>query len=160
LEDDPGFRRQRERLRRLLQKVGLLLGESDTTLEGFAGDANAARMVQIDRLRVRLERAMRDYVSESAAFLDYVRERARKIDEANRKAAMTETRPAARRNEARIQKLSAELTRDLRLERVDAAIKELLDFLSDAEFFAANATTGRKRRLRALQKAIDQALEK
>ena len=53
-----------------------------------------------------------------------------------------------------------ELTRDLRLERVDNAIKELLDFLSDADFFAANASTGRKRRLRALQNAIEGALQK
>jgi hypothetical protein len=48
----------------------------------------------------------------------------------------------------------------MRLQRVDSAIKELLDFLADADFFAANASTGRRRRLRSLQNAIEKALEK
>jgi hypothetical protein len=73
---------------------------------------------------------------------------------------MSEKRTRAPRDDARLQKLSDDLTRDLRLERVDNAIKELLDFLSDADFFAANASTGRKRRLRALQNAIEAALQK
>ena len=73
---------------------------------------------------------------------------------------MSEKSTRAPRDDARIQKLSEDLTRDLRLQRVDGAIKELLDFLSDAEFFAANASTGRKRKLRALGNAIEKALVK
>jgi hypothetical protein len=68
--------------------------------------------------------------------------------------------PGLGRDEARIQELSEQLTTDLRLKRIDNARKELLDFLSDAEFFAAYASTGRRRRLRSLQNAIDQARQK
>jgi len=73
---------------------------------------------------------------------------------------MSEQGSRTRVGQARIQELSEVLTLTLRLERVDKAIKELLDFLSDSEFFAANASTGRRRRLRTLQNAIDKALQK
>jgi hypothetical protein len=161
VEDDAGFRKRRERLRRLLRRVEALLGETDTALEAMTSEApNVTGLGRLERLRSRLEASVQDYLLESTAILEYTREQVRKIDEANRKAAaMTEQRSSPARDQARIQKLSEEFSRELRLDRVDAAIKELLNFLSDADFFAANASTGRRRRLRALQNAIDKALQ-
>jgi hypothetical protein len=71
---------------------------------------------------------------------------------------LTSQRP--RKRQAEIEALSEELNTTLRLERADDAIKELLSFLADAGFYAANATTGRERRLRQLQNAIEKALAK
>jgi hypothetical protein len=125
-----------------------------------SAEPTADSVRQLDRLLVELQRSVKDYLAQNAALLDYVREHVRKIEEANQKASMAEKRSTPPRNDAQIQELSEMLATELRLERVDSAIKELLDFLSDADFFAANATTGRRRRLRALQNAIDKALQK
>ena len=99
---------------------------------------------------------MQDYLEQANAFVEYVV----KLEESNRRPPVTEERPKAPRSQAEIEALSQELATNLRLERVDEAIKELLAFLSDADFFSANATTGRRRRLRALQNAIEKALDK
>jgi hypothetical protein len=159
--NDPELRKHSERLRRTLRKVEALLGQTETTLDALTSQApDDAGVARLDRLRAQLEDVVRDYLNQNAAFLEYSRERVRKIEETNRRAAMAEQRSGPARDQARIQELSEELTRDLRLGRVDAAIKELLDFLSDPDFFAANASTGRRRRLRSLQNAIAKALEK
>ena len=60
--------------------------------------------------------------------------------------------------QADIESLSQELNTTLRVERVDEAIKELLAFIEDDAFFAANSPVGRRRRLRSLQNAIEKAL--
>ena len=138
-----------------------LLGNTATSLEELASQPpTPASVRQLDRLQARFEEAVKAYLGQTTALLDYVRESVRQIDESNRRTAMSEQRKKPARDEARIQALSEELTRDLRLQRVDGAIKELLEFLTDDEFFAANASTGRKRRLRTLQNAIDNALPK
>ena len=161
MEEDPGFRKRRERLRLLLHKIESLLGETDNALDVVASEAPTRSGIgQIDRLRGQLELTVRDYLDQNTAFLEYLREQASKIQEANRKAAMAEKGPRPARNQAGIKELSDQLMTDLRLERVDNAIKELLDFLADGDFFAANASTGRRRRLRSLQNAIEKALQK
>jgi hypothetical protein len=161
LETDPGIRKHREDLRRLLRQLEAVLGQSDTTLDAMtSAEPTADSVRELDRLRVELEQSVKDYLAQNMALLDYIREHVRKIEDANQKASMAEKRSTPPRNDAQIQELSEKLATELRLERVDSAIKELLDFLSDADFFAANATTGRRRRLRALQNAIDKALQK
>jgi len=138
-----------------------LLGNTATSLDELGSRApTAASVRQLDSLQARFVEAAKAYLDQNTALLDYVRERAQQIEESNRRTAMSEQRRKPGRDEARIQALSEELTRDLRLQRVDGAIKELLEFLTDEEFFAANASTGRKRRLRTLQNAIDNALPK
>jgi hypothetical protein len=161
VEGDTEVQRRQEGLKRVLQGLEALLGVADDAL-GQAGALPAdTSLVQLDRLRSQLTDNVQAYLDEQAAFSDYVRERMRMIEEATAQAAMSEKPAKSKARDAeRIQKLSEELTRDLRLQRVDAAIKELLDFLSDAEFFAAQATTGRRRKLRTLQNAIEKALEK
>jgi hypothetical protein len=159
LEIDAEVQKRKERLKRVLQKMEVLLNQTDSTLDALTAPS-AADIRTLDRLRGKLAESAREYLDQNSAFLDYIREQARKIEDTNRKAAMSEQRSRPPRDDARLQKLSDELTRDLRLERVDNAIKELLDFLSDADFFAANASTGRRRRLRALQNAIESALQK
>src|SRR5262245_49864323 len=73
----------------------------------------------------------------------------------DRKKTAQERRMTSRGPDAdkqkQIETISSELNTSLRLSRVDGAIKELLAFLEDDEFYAANATTARKRRLRSLQ---------
>ena len=161
MDTDPQVRKRKERLKRVLQKLEALLSQTDSTLDAMtSGTPGAGDIRELDRLRGQLAESVKDYLDQNGAFLDYVREQARKIEDANKKAAMSEKRSRPARDDARIQKLSDDLTRDLRLERVDNAIKELLDFLSDADFFAANASTGRRRRLRALQNAIESVLQK
>jgi len=161
VETDPEVRKRKERLKRVLQKLEALLSQTDSTLDAVtAGTPAAGDIRELDRLRGQLAESVKDYLDQNGDFLDYIREQARKIEDANRKAAMSEQRSRPARDDARLQKLSDDLTRDLRLERVDNAIKELLDFLSDPDFFAANASTGRRRRLRALQNAIEGALKK
>lgn len=158
MEGEPDLRRQGERLRHLRASLEEILGRTDDAIGRLASEeATPASVLQLERLRGELEKTVQDYVVQAGAFADQMREYLSKIEEAKR---MAEQSPKPARNQARIQELSEKLARDLRLERVDNAIKELLDFLSDTEFFAANASTGRRRRLRSLQNAIDKALEK
>jgi hypothetical protein len=138
-----------------------LLGQSATAFEALTSQPpTAATVRQLDRLRARLEEAVKNYLNRNTGLLDSMREQARRIEEESRRAAMTEKRSRPARDQTRIQELSEELTTNLRLERIDAAIKELLDFLSDDEFYATNASTGRRRRLRTLQNALEKALAK
>ena len=161
MEDDPGFRKHTGRLKRLLRKVEALLDETDTALDALTSDTpTTARLGQLGRLRSKLEESLQEYLDQNTSLLDYTRGQFRKIEEANTRADMAKQRSGPVRDEARIQELSQELTTKLRLERIDSAIKELLDLLSDADFFAANASTGRRRRLRTLQNAIDKALQR
>ncbi|HEX5368090.1 MAG TPA: hypothetical protein VFY10_01605 [Dehalococcoidia bacterium] len=161
MEDDFGFQSRRERLRRALRKIDALLVETNSALDVIASDAlRGTKARHLDDLRGQLESELNDYFDESSAFLEYARERQHKIEEAKEKAAMAEKRKRPARDQERIQEVSDQLTRDLRLGRVDEAIKELLSFLSDTDFLAASASTGRRRRLRTLQNAIDKALQK
>jgi exonuclease VII large subunit len=136
-----------------------LLGQTATALDALTSQPpSAATVRQLDRLRARLGEAVENYLN--PGLLDSMREQARRIEQESRRAAMAEKRSRHPRDQARIQELSQELTTNLRLERVDAAIKELLDFLSDDEFYPANASTGRRRGLRTLQNALEKALAK
>lgn len=153
-------RKRREGLRRVLQKLQALLEKSDSEVDALTSGPSDKRLAELERLRVEVAGSAKEYLDQQEALSEYVREKLRMIEEAKAAAAMSEQSSKAPRDEARIQKLSEDLTRDLRLQRVDGAIKELMDFLSDAEFFAANASTGRKRKLRGLQNAIEKALEK
>jgi hypothetical protein len=161
LDADPQFRKHQQSLKRLLGRVEKALGETATALDAIASEApGAATMREQDRVQSQLAQSLTDYLAESGAFMEYLREHERRIEDARRSAAMSEKRTKQPRDDARIQELSEALTSDMRLQRVDSAIKELLDFLADADFFAANASTGRRRRLRSLQNAIEKALEK
>jgi hypothetical protein len=159
--DDPGLRQHSERLRRLLRRLSALLDETDSALEAAASEApTAGGLRRLDRLRGELAESVEGFLEQNTAFLDYTREQVRKIEESKRQTAMPKQRTTPARDHAQIQALSEQLALELRLERVDRAIKEVLDFLSDTEFFAANASVGRRRRLRALQNAIEKALPK
>jgi hypothetical protein len=161
LASEIDFRKQRDGLTRALRDMEALLGQTATALDALtAQPPSAATILQLDRLRARLEEAVETYLRRNTHLLDSMREQARRIEEESRRAAMTDKRSRPAKDEARIQELSEELTRNLRLERIDAAIKELLDFLSDDEFYAANASTGRRRRMRSLQNALEKALAK
>ena len=116
-----------------------------------------AEVASLAGLGADLGRLADAYLDQLNTFAD----RKRRIEEeASVKRVMAEKRSTSPRDEVQIQKLSQELTTGLRLERVDAAIKELLDFLDDTDFFTENASTGRRRRLRTLQNAIEKALQK
>jgi recombination DNA repair RAD52 pathway protein len=161
LASDSDFRKQRDALRRALREMEALLGQSATALDALTSQPpTGATVRQLDRLRARLEEAVENYLNRNTGLWNSVREQARRIEEESRRAAMAEKRSRHPRDQARIQELSQELTTNLRLERIDAAIKELLDFLSDDEFYAANASTGRRRSLRTLQNAVEKALAK
>jgi len=162
MDGETGVRKRREDLRRVLRKLEVLLAQSDTLVDELAAAAPTGKdLAALERLRVDVAQSAKEYIDQQAAFSEYVQGQLRMIEEARAAAAMPKkTAKTGTRDEARIQELSETLTRDLRLQRVDGAIKELLDFLSDAEFFAANASTGRKRKLRTLQNAIEKALEK
>ena len=160
MEDDREVRKQRQRLARLHEQLESLLGRVPATLDEAASEAStdAGRW---DHLQSQLQQLTQDYLAQSTTFIDLARDRAREIEEeAKRRAAMSEQRSSQPRDEARIKELSDELSTKLRLDRVDAAIKELMDFLADAEFFAANASTGRRRKLKALGNAIEKGLGK
>ena len=116
-------------------------------------EANAA---QLDGLRHELERLFRDNLEQIGTFIEHLRN----VKESNSRSKMAEKRSGPQRSQAQIQELSEQLNTNLRLDRIDKAIKELLDFLADAEFCAANSPTGRRRRLRTLQNAIEKALQK
>ena len=138
-----------------------LLGQTATALDALTSQPpTETTLRQLDRLRARLEEAVENYMNRNTSLLDSMREQARRIEEESRRAAMSEKRSRPATDQDRIQELSEELTKNLRLERIDAAIKELLDFLSDDEFYAVNAFTGRRRRLRTLQNALEKALAK
>jgi hypothetical protein len=161
MDADAEVRRRREGLSRVLRKLQALLDESEREFDALtSGEPSEKRLAELERLRVDVAGSAKEYLDEQEAYSEYVREQLRKIEEARAAATMPEKSSKAPRDEARIQQMSEDLMRDLRLQRVDAAIKELMDFLSDAEFFAANASTGRKRKLRALGNAIEKALEK
>ena len=161
VEAEAEVQKRRVGLRRVLQKLQALLNESESAVDAMAtGTPSDKRLAELERLREEVAGSAEEYLEQQASFSEYVREQLRMIEEAKAAAAMSEKRTRAPRDDARIQKLSEDLTRDLRLQRVDGAIKELLDFLSDAEFFAANASVGRRRKLRSLQNAIEKALEK
>ena len=157
METDQQFRDYRKHQDRFHKRLDEIRAQTDILLKEVESSPTAANIERLHDARGELDRLFQDSLKQIGSLIDYVR----KIEESNRrKAAMVEKRSSVPRNQAQIQKLSEELTTNLRLERVDGAIKKLLDFLGDADFFAANASTGRRRRLRTLQNAIENALKK
>jgi hypothetical protein len=142
-----------ERLTALRTQTEALLGE----LEGRPpGTTDAEQLSRLFRERDRVLQEQRELES---AFVKQLRE----LEEANRRAAAMAEKPAPKRastprSQEKIEKLSGELSTNLRLDRVDNAIKELMSFLADTDFFAANVPVGRKRRLKALETALQGAL--
>jgi hypothetical protein len=157
MESDEVFREYRERQRRLQERMEEVRVQTDAILEAMAQEVPAvASATALDALRREGERLAQEYMARTGSFIEYLRE----LEKARREAEVAEKPSRPPRSQANIEQLSKELSTNLRLERVDDAIKELLDFLADAEFFAANASTGRKRRLRSLQNALEKALAK
>lgn len=143
-----GQRRFYERLEEIRIRTGSILAGLEQRLPSVADTE------QLDAMRGEREKLFQDHQLQAGALIEHLR----KLEQSNRRSAVAEKRTRPQRSQAQIEKLSEELTTKLRLERVDDAMKELLDFLADAEFFAASATTGRRRRLRAVQNAIEKAL--
>ena len=155
MESTPAVRQFRERQQRFHDRLEELRQQTEVLLEGLEQRMpTAADAARLTVLRGQREKLFQDYLARTGAFIEHLRE----VEKSNRRSNMPEKRAAAPRSNARIEQLSEELTTNLRLERVDEAMKELLDFLADADFFAANATTGRRRRLRTLQNAIGKVL--
>jgi hypothetical protein len=156
LESDPALRQFKQRQERFHQRLNEIRQESDAVLAALEErPPTVTDAAHLERLRDKREKLFTDYLEQTASFSQYLRQ----VQATNRRTKMVEKRSAPpRRSQAKIEELSQELTTKLRLERVDEAIKELLDFLADPDFFPPNATSGRKRKLRTLQNAIDQAL--
>jgi len=159
MESDPDFRRYRERHKRFSKRVEEMRVQTDSILEGLEqGGPSTANAARLDGLRRERARLFQDYLDQAGTFIEYLR----RLEETKRRSDMAEKRTRSRspRNEAQIQELSQELATKLRLARIDDAIKELLEFLADGDFFTANVTTGRRRRLRTLQSSLEKALAK
>jgi hypothetical protein len=155
MESDSAFRRYRERSERLDKRLAEINSQTNAILKSLGQSApNASAVARLQVLRDRRAQLFRDYLEHADAFTAYLIEQ----EATNRRSVMTAKRPKAPRSQAQIEKVSAELTTNLRLERVDDAIKELLAFLEDTDFFSQNAPAGRRRRLRTLQGAIEKAL--
>jgi len=157
LETDPVVRRYRDSEARFHERLAAIRAEIDSLLGAVPSEEGAAQLSGIKR---ELEGLFRDNLEQTSGVIGHLR----KLEESKRRSEMAEKRSSPQRNrersQAQVQELSEQLNTKLRLDRVDAAMKELLDFLADAEFFAANASTGRRRRLRALQNTIEKSLEK
>jgi hypothetical protein len=155
MDEDPTLRRYRAQRDRLYRRLTDNRTQTNALLEALQqrmpAPADAARLDGLEREHASL---LQDYLKQTTTVTEYILQ----LEEQNRRPKMTTKRPKAPRSQAKIEELSQELTTNLRLERVDDAIKELLNFLSDTGFFAANATTGRKRKLRTLQNALTEAL--
>ena len=156
MESDPALRQFKQRQERFHQRLDEIRQETDAILESLEQrPPTVTDAAHLERLRDKREKLFADHLEKTTAFSQYLRQ----VQETNRRSKMVEKRTTPpRRSQAKIEALSEELTTKLRLERVDDAIKELLDFLADPDFFPPNATTGRKRKLRTLQNAIDKAL--
>ena len=156
MEPDPVVRHYRDSEARFHKRLAVIRAQIDSLLEAVPSEAGAA---QLTSLRRELEGLYRDNLEQTGGVIGHLR----KLEESKRRSEMAEKRSSPQRSrersQAQVQELSEQLNTKLRLDRVDAAIKELLDFLADSEFFAANASTGRRRRLRALQNTIGKALE-
>jgi hypothetical protein len=157
MESDKAFRQFKQRRERIFKRLEEGRRQTDAFLEELEHRTpTAADAARFERLRGQPRELLQDYTDVAGAFLEYIAG----IIESNRRSEMTEQSARTPRNQAQIQQLSEDLTTKMRLERVDEAIKELLAFLVDTDFFAVNATTGRRRRLRALQNTIENALDR
>src|SRR6266498_3797431 len=140
METDKAFRQYKDRQERFHERLRDIRVRTNSVLERLEHEMpSSVNAAQLDGLRRELERLFQDNLEQAGTFIEYLR----KLEESNRRTVMAEKRPSPQRNQAQIEQLSEELTIKLRLERVDNAIKELLDFLADSEFFAANAAIGR-----------------
>jgi hypothetical protein len=119
----------------------------------IAGSELAEVVKGLENIKQRAEFQLQELAEQRQA-----REAAER-DKAVKEGAKVTSRRTDAERQAQIESISGDLNTSLRLSRIDAAIKELLAFMEDDEFYAANATTGRKRRLRSLQNAISKALE-
>jgi hypothetical protein len=155
MESGRTLRRYKERLARIDERLTEIRSKTEALLESLElGLPTAADVARLKSLRSARQRLFQEYLEGTDAFIQYVIE----LEESNRRSAMTTERPRSSRSQAKIEELSQELTANLRLQRVDEAIKELLSFLADTDFFGQNATTARRRRLRTLQRALEQTL--
>ena len=162
MQMESAFREYLEAQRRFHERLVELDRQTEPALASFAqGAASSAEIALLDGLVSERRKLFEEYQAKADALVEFLRrveQESRKSEQESRKK-MAEKRARTPRSRADIEKLSEELTSKLRTDRIDDAIKELLAFLSDAEFFAANATTGRRRRLRSLQNAIQGALD-
>ena len=162
METNPAFSQYLESQRRFQARLNELGRQTEELLEGVAGGtATAADVATLDALVSERRKLFEEYQSQAGTLVEYLRkleQETRKAEQENRKTKMAEKRAKAPASQADIEKLSEELSTKLRTDRIDNAMKEILAFLGDADFFAANATVGRKRRLRQVQKAIEGAL--
>jgi hypothetical protein len=155
MESGRTLRRYKERLARINERLTEIRSKTEALLESLEqGLPTAADVARLKSLQSARQRLFQEYLEGTDAFIQYIIE----LEESNRRSAMTTKRPRSSRSQAKIEELSQELTTNLRLQRVDEAIKELLSFLADTDFFGQNATTARRRRLRTLQRALEQAL--
>jgi hypothetical protein len=157
MEADKVFRQYRDRQGRFHARIEEIRARTNSILEGLEHQMpSEAIAAQLDGLRRELERLFRDNLEQAGTFIEHLRN----VKESNRRSQVAEKRSAPQQSQSQIKELSEELNTNLRLDRIDKATKELLDFLADAEFFAANSPTGRRRRLRTLQNAIEKSLQK
>ena len=151
-----------EAQRRFQERLAELSRQTEAVLAGLEeGSLATSEISRLDSLLAERRKLFEEYQEQSGSLVQNLRrleQEQRRAEQANREAKMAEKRAKTPRSEEDIARLSEELTTKLRTDRIDDAIKELLAFLEDAEFYAANATTARKRRLRTLQKALETAL--
>ena len=159
---DSAFREYIDAQRRFHERLNELRLQTESVLASLEeGNASTADVALLDGLVSERRRLFEEYQAQAGILVQQVRkleQDARKAEQESKKSKMPEKRTQTPRSQADIAKLSEELTTKLRTDRIDEAMKELMAFLADDEFYAANATTGRKRRLRTLQNAIEKAL--
>ena len=159
---DSTFSEYIEAQRRFHERLNELGAQTESVLASIeAGMASTSDVAMLDGLVSERRKLFEEYQAQAGVLVQQVRkleQEARKAEQESKKTKMAEKRTPTPRSQADIAKLSEELTTKLRTDRIDEAMKELLAFLADADFFAANATVGRKRRLRSLQNAIEKAL--
>src|SRR5688572_9880567 len=128
MESDQVFRRFKERQARFYEQLERLRRQSDSIIDSLQSRGpSAVPAQQLVGLSGEQERLLQEYAGHVSTFAEHLI----KVQESEREAEVTQKRPAAPSNQAQIDKLSAQLTTELRLERVDDAIKELLAFLAD-----------------------------
>jgi hypothetical protein len=153
------LRQFKQREERFYGRLSQLRRETNRVLAALARrvpeEADIARLQELAAERAKL---FEEYSAQAGAFVEHVVNVEKSI--IRRPAMPEQRRPRPSRSQAKIEELSEELTTKLRLERIDDAVKEVLAFIEDRDFFAANATTARRRRLRSLQTAIEAALVK
>ena len=140
METDQAFLRYREHEGRFQRRLAEIRAETDATLREIGSRTpDAADAAHLTVLRAELEGPFQENLNHTGAVIDSVLT----LEEANRRAtAMTEKSPGPQRGQAQIQELSEELSKSLRLDRIDSAIKEFLEFLADTDFLRQTLQQG------------------